>query len=112
MLGDSDAKNVLQKSGSVTSRIHLNKKLIMIINDDVKSGGLHTDTLRCLVSYIKNCDPLVFLPRFAIDKRNGFSCLISNDSSRSGNYRKNLEYCNENIFGWKKEANIPSNVPP
>lgn len=38
MLGDSDAKNVLQKSGSVTSKIHLNKKLIMIINDDVKSS--------------------------------------------------------------------------
>lgn len=32
-------------------------------------------------SYMKNCDPLVFLPRLAMDNRKGFSCFSVNSSS-------------------------------
>ena len=38
----------------------------------------------CLFTHMKNCEPLVFLPRLAIDNKNGLSCLRSNDSSENG----------------------------
>lgn len=34
-----------------------------------------------LPTYIKNCEPFVFLPRFAMDSRKGRSCFFSKLSS-------------------------------
>lgn len=37
--------------------------------------------MKIISTYIKNCEPLVSLPRFAIDNKNGLSCFIIKLSS-------------------------------
>lgn len=64
---------------------------------------------------MKNCDPLVPLPRFAIDKRNGLSCLTSNDSSAEKNVfllcnKQQEKEHHERTNGL--DVSEPSNVPP
>lgn len=60
-------------------------------------------------TYIKNCEPFVSLPRFAIDNKNDLLCFKIKFSSEKYYCKSHIYLCIiiANIF-----IKIPANVPP